>query len=32
MPELIEKLMKDGYTEEAEILKKYYRCPFSLIS
>lgn len=25
MPELIEKLMKDGYTEEAEILKKYYR-------
>lgn len=25
MPELIEKLMRDGYTEEAEILKKYYR-------
>lgn len=25
MPELIEKLMKDGYTEEAEYLKQYYR-------
>lgn len=25
MPELIEKLIADGYTEEAENLKKYYR-------
>lgn len=25
MPELIEKLMKDGYTEEAKELKEYYR-------